>query len=237
MTETNQGTPIGENRLLAMLPADQRDRLLRAGEEVKMEVRDVLYEPNEPIAFVHFPIDGVASLLTVMDDGGIVEVATVGNEGMVGLPVFLGAGSIPGRAVAQVPGAAIRIPSTAFQEELGRNGTLRDSLQRYTQALFTLISQSAACNRLHPIDERCARWLLMTHDRVGGDQFQLTQEFLSQMVGVRRASVTVAAGALQKAGLIEYRRGIIRVEDRKGLEAASCECYGVIKREFDRLLG
>ena len=166
-----------------------------------------------------------------------MEMATIGREGMVGLPIFLEADTMPSRAFGQVPGGALRITAAAFTEEIKRNGPLVRVLNRYTLALFNQVAQTTACNRVHLLEQRCARWLLQTHDRVASDQFLLTQEFLAQMLGVRRSGVSAAAGLLQKAGLIRYARGRITVLDRPGLESAACECYGVIKREFDRLLG
>ncbi len=168
--------------------------------------------------------------------GVFSEVGTIGNEGMVGLPVFLGADQTPTEAFCQVEGEALRMRTDMFREEVKNGGGLVSILHRYTQALFTQIAQSAACNRLHSIEQRCARWLLLTQDRVEPDEFSLTHEFMGQMLGVRRATVTEVAGTLQKAGLITYNRGKITVLDRKGLEGASCECYQIIRQDYDRLL-
>jgi len=225
------------NRLLAALPRQDYERLRPSLEIVTSGIKDLVYEPNGPIAYVYFPLNCVFSLLTIMADGTAIEYATVGNEGMVGLPVFLGAETMPSRAYTQVPGEAVRMKAELFREAARPVGPLHDVLLRYTQALVSQLAQTAACNRLHSIEERCSRWLLMTHDRVAGDQFVLTQEFLGLMLGVRRQRVNAAAGLLQKAGLIRYRRGQITILDRQGLEAASCECYRVTRREFDRLLG
>ena len=227
----------GQNRLLEMLPEEYLERLRPHLELVTLDLRQNLYKPNEPIADVYFPISGVCSLVINMDDGAIVEVATVGNEGMVGLPVFLGAGMIPGEAFAQVAGQSFRLSADRLRQEVRNGGPFHDVLHRYTQALLNQISQSAACNRAHSIEQRCARWLLMTHDRVGGDDFLLTQEFLGQMLGVRRASVSEVASALQASGAIRYSRGIITVTDREGLERAACNCYRIVRDEYDRLLG
>jgi CRP-like cAMP-binding protein len=205
-------------------------------EPVSMTLKQVFYQPNGDIPYVYFPLSTVASLVVKMQDGQIVEVATVGNEGMVGLPVFLGARTFSGQAFTQVAGEAVRMPSTLFRSEVGRLSSLHEVLHHYTQALFTQISQSAACNRLHSVDQRCARWLLMTEDRVGAEQFPLTQEFLSQMLGVRRAGVSEVASRLQREGLIQYSRGIIKVVNRPGLEAAACECYAIVKQAYDHLL-
>lgn len=224
------------NQLLAALPQKDQERLTSLMKKVSLEIKDVVWEPNKPIENIYFPLTGVMSILSVMDDGLAAEIATVGSEGMVGLPVFLGAQTTPVRAVTQVPGEMLRMPAQVFKEEIGNEGALTALLHRYTQAMFVQIGQSAACNRLHSIEERCARWLLMTHDRVGTDKFPMTQEFLSQMVGVRRARVNTVARIFQRAGLIRYARGTITVLDRKGLEEASCECYRVIKDEYDRLM-
>ena len=195
-----------------------------------------LYDPYVPLEHVYFPEDGVASLLTQLDNGIETEVATVGREGMVGLPAFFGVESVPGRAIWQVSGKALVLPTKVLRRETRQGGALNDVLRLYAQGLFTQISQSASCNRRHEIVQRCSRWLLMTHDRVNGDEFELTHEFLSKMLGVRRAGVSVAAGILQKAGLIKYSRGRITILDREGLEAISCECYRIVREEFDRLL-
>ncbi len=229
--------PRGGNRLLESLPPDLRERLLPRLDRVQFAFKQIFYDVNQPITAVYFPISGVVSLVTITEDGGIVEVATVGNEGMVGIPLLLGAESTPGRAFVQVPGEGWRMEAAEFRAQLQRDDRLRDHLGRYTQSLFDQIAQSAACNRLHSINERCARWLLMTHDRVGRDEFPLTQEFLAQMLGVRRASVNAAASFLQRAGFIRYSRGVITILDRAGLESASCECYRILRDEFERLLG
>ena len=224
-----------ENRLLAALPQDEYERLVANMESVFLKFKQSVYEPNEPIEYVYFVQNGVTSLLNVMEDGREVEVATVGNEGMVGLPVFLGADKIPGRAFSQIPGDALRMKADVFKDKVTPGTRLHDLLQRYTQALFNQIAQGAACNSLHSVEERMCRWLLMTQDRVGEDEFPLTQEFLSQMLGVRRPTVSTAASILQKAGLIRYSRGNITILDREGLEASSCECYRIIQTEFERL--
>jgi CRP-like cAMP-binding protein len=205
-------------------------------EWVNLELKEVLFNVDVPIAHVYFPENTVVSVLGVMTDGSAVEVATVGREGMTGLPVFLGAQKTMAHALVQVPGQALRIEAGAFREQVQRLSGLRDVLNRYTQALFTLLSQGAACNRLHSIEERCARWLLQTRDRVGANEFPLTQQFLSQMLGVRRAGVSEVAAVLQDEGLIRYARGVITITHPAGLEAASCECYAIIKAEFDRLV-
>ncbi len=226
-----------ENRLLAALHADDRDRLMRRSERVSFGQGDPVYEPGAPIDHVYFPRTGVFSMLIAMRDGSSVEVGTVGNEGMVGLPAFLGAASSPARVFCQVPGESVRLPSDALWEDSGRGGPLSDLLRRYTQAVLDQISQSAACNHLHSLGQRLARWLLMTQDRAGSGDLPLTQDFLAQMLGVRRSSVSEVASSLQQAGLIRYHRGRVTVVDRPGLEVASCECYRVVRDEYDRLLG
>jgi CRP-like cAMP-binding protein len=224
------------NRILEALPAEDRDRLIRDMVLVSLPIKTVLFEPGEPIWAVHFPIDGVISLVTPLDDGAIVEVATVGNEGIVGVPLVLG-GSLAVRAISQVSGASLRMDGAAFLAELVRAGAFADLYHQYLSALFGQISQAAACNRLHTNEERLSRWLLMSHDRVGVDDFAITHEFLGQMLGSRRATVTLSAGILQAAGLIRYHRGHVSILDREGLEAVACECYGSIKRELDRVGG
>jgi CRP-like cAMP-binding protein len=226
-----------QNRLLRMLSPMVRQQLLPALELVTLNMKEILIAPDVPIHFVHFPLHGVVSLISTLSDGTMVEVATVGNEGLIGLPLFLHATSMPFTAFVQVPGKALRIEAVAFGRLL-REGTdeFNHLLYRYTQAFFSQLAQHVVCNRLHPVAQRCARWLLMTQDRVARDDFPLPQEFLAQMLGVRRAGVMAVTGRLQQAGLIRYRRGMVQVLNRAGLEAASCECYGVIRQEYDRLL-
>ncbi|MEH2070417.1 MAG: Crp/Fnr family transcriptional regulator [Nostoc sp.] len=225
-----------ENQLLASLPSEEYSRIVSYMESVPLEFKQTLYERNQPIEYVYFLTHGVASLLTVMADGTAVEVATVGNEGMVGLPVLLGADRIPGECFTQVPGYALRMRADAFKTYVTPGSQLYNLLQRYTQALFNDIAQSTACNRLHSIEQRFCRWLLTTTDRVGESTFPLTQEFLAQMLGVNRSSVSVTASLFQRAGLIQYVRGQMTVLDRSGLEATACECYRIVQGEFERLL-
>jgi CRP-like cAMP-binding protein len=201
-----------------------------------MEPRNPLYERNRAIEHVYFPEEGVGSIVTVLDDGKEIEVATVGYEGMIGLPLFLGAKKSTAKAFWQVPGRALVLKGTDLQREMENGSRLVDRLHLYIQAFFTQLSQSVTCNRVHNVKQRCARWLLMTHDRVEGDEFLLTHEFLSLMLGVRRSGVTEVAGRLQKGGLIRYSRGRMRICDRKSLERVSCECYRVVRDEFERLL-
>ncbi len=227
----------GENRLLADLPRDEYDRLLTDLQKVSLPLKEILYEANGPIPHVFFPLIGVVSLVIVMEGGFCLEVGLIGNEGMVGTPVFLGSQRSPTRAISQVPGEALRLETKVFQAEMKRGGALYGLVQRYTQAMINQISQSTVCNHRHSVEKRMCRWLLMSHDRVGTDEFPLTHEFLAQMLGVRRPTVTAGAGVLQTAGLISYHRGRVNILDRKGLEAASCECYDVVAKELDRLLG
>jgi CRP-like cAMP-binding protein len=230
--------PLGRlrNRLLRALPAAELARFAPALERVCMESRQLAFDVDVPIQYVYFPEDCVISVVGVMTDGSAVETATVGWEGMVGLPVFLGVECTPAQAFCQIPGDALRLDAGTLQREIDRSGQLRTILNRYTQAHFTQIAQASACNRVHTMRQRCARWLLQSHDRVGRDEFPLTQRFLSQMLGVRRATVTEAARSLQQAGLITYVHGRVTVRDRRGLERVACECYAIIRREFERLL-
>lgn len=227
-----------ENRLLAALPGDEYRRLEPHLERRTASLKQVLQEPGSQVHEVQFPVDSVISILNQMRDGPNVEVATIGNEGLFGLPVALGADAMNPREVATVPvpGEVIALGSAPFLEELAREGALAGLVRRYTQAFLSQVAQQVACNGLHLVEQRCARWLLLTHDRVGTDEFPMTQEFLAQMLGVRRATVTVATGGLQRAGFVEFRRGRLRVGDREGLEGAACECYGAIREVFDRLV-
>jgi CRP-like cAMP-binding protein len=231
------GEPFG-NRLLDALPLRVRRRFRDLLVVEHGELRQVLYAPGGQIDALYFPVEAVASVLTSLTDGAGVEIATVGNEGMVGAIVALGAEVMPAREFCQVqvPGTMLRMDRASFAEALAHDAPLRTLIQRYLQALFSQIAQQVACNALHSVEERCCRWLLLTHDRVDSDTFPITQEFLAQMLGVRRASVTLAASTLQQAGLIRYRRGELTVLDRAGLEDVACECYGVVRSEFERLL-
>jgi CRP-like cAMP-binding protein len=226
----------GENRVLALLPKSERERILARCERVVTEAKVILFRPNAAIGHVYFPLSGMASMVLTSRSGATVEVGTVGNEGMVGLPIYFGAKSSPTEGIWQVSGEALRMKTKDFVQELDNGGVLGTVLQRFSQALINQISQSVLCTNLHRIDRRLARWLLMTHDRAGTNEFGLTQQFVAQMLAVRRPSVTVAAGILQKAGLIRYARGNLAVVDRARLEASSCECYEVVKKESERLL-
>jgi CRP-like cAMP-binding protein len=231
----NARKPPG-NRLLAAFPREVYERLRPDLEAVSLAQKDVVHEPYGLIPYVYFPTRCVLSLVAVMGDSSIYELTTVGREGMFGLPVVLGTVTAPYRTLTQIPGDALRLSADAFRDALDRSAAAVRLLHRYAQVLFNQVAWSSACGRAHSIEQRCARWLLMTHDRVDSGKFPLTQEFLAQMLGVRRAGVSEAAGALQKAGLIRYTRGWITVLDRDGLEAACCECHQFIRSEYRRLL-
>ncbi len=228
--------PVGNN-LIAALSQEEYERLLPKLEPVSLSLKQILYEPSEPIEYVYFPNNAVASLLNLMQDGQTIEAATVGKEGMLGVPLLLGTTQIPLQALIQVPGDGLRMKADVFKAEVYWGTPLHTLLLRYTQALMNQISQTAACNCLHPVEARCSRWLLMTQDRVGSNYFPLTQEFLSYMLGVRRPSVSEVAATLHKSGLIDYHRGKVTIRSRQGLEAAACECYQSVNQEFRRLLG
>ena len=227
-----------KNRLLAALPEADFQRLLPDLTTIPTAAKQVFHHYGKTVEYVYFPNGGVASITAVLADGMMVETATVGLEGMLGIEAFFGKDAIaPGETMMQVPDTdAERLSVGALRRELARQGALSELLGRYAQATVAHMMQSTACNARHHIQERCARWLLTTHDRVGRDDFQLSHEFLAIMLGVRRQSVTVVAGILQSAGLITYKHGRVTVLDRKGLEAASCECYALIRRNFDALL-
>ena len=231
----HRGRPA--NRLLAALPPADYLRILPSLRLIPMKFKQVLQKHGEKVTTVYFPWGGVCSIVNVMQDGRMVEVATVGREGMIGITAFLGGDLPPGETFIQVPdGDGQAMSVEAFRAEVARNGPFRDLMNRWAQALTAMIMQSTACNGLHTVEERCARWLLMTHDRVDGNEFQLTHEFLAIMLGVRRPSVTLVMGTLHEAGIIDHGRKRTRIVDRRGLEDASCECYAVVKAQFDRLL-
>ncbi len=225
------------NRILSSLSAEVYEQIRHDLKVVPLTFRISLHEPGDKMPYVYFPNTGVISMLTVMEDGTAVEIATIGNEGMADLFVFLGLEESDARLLIQVPGTAMRMESERFRRHVEQIPELRRLLGYYAVALFALVAQSAACNRSHPAVQRCARWLLMTHDRVDSAEFPMTHVFLSEMLGIRRPSVSVAAEALQASGVLTYRRGKVTVLDRAGLEAASCECYGLMRARFDRLAG
>jgi CRP-like cAMP-binding protein len=226
-----------KNRLLRTLPADEFDRISKQLTAVSMRAREVFHKQGQPIRAVYFPGGGACSLTKVMEDGKVAEIATIGNEGMIGASVFFGDDISTGEALVQVAdGEAHTMRTDAFILEMGRHGAFYNRIIRYSQAFTTQIMQTTVCNGLHSAEQRCCRWLLMTQDRVGKDEFGLTHEFLAVMLGVRRPTVTLIAAKLQLAGLISYRRGFMTIVDRPGLEKASCECYETVKANFARLL-
>jgi CRP-like cAMP-binding protein len=226
----------GVNRLLATLPKNEYKRLLPKLKTVSLVLGEALYEPGDVIKYVYFPNDSIISLISELSETSSLEIGMVGNEGMAGLAVFMGVQSSSTRALVQGAGTAMRMSSAAVRTEANQLGSLHHLLHRYSHSLLTQVSQSSACNRFHFVNARLARWLLMTNDRLGAEEFPLTQEFLSNMLGVRREGVSKAAGALQAAKLIRYSRGMITVLNRRGLEAKSCQCYAIIKAETDAYL-
>ncbi|HEX7997038.1 MAG TPA: Crp/Fnr family transcriptional regulator [Pyrinomonadaceae bacterium] len=229
--------PTTANRILNALTRSEYERLTPHLEAVKLLKGEALYHPDQPITHVYFPDSGTVSIVAPFEDGATVEVGMVGNEGMFGVSIFLGSISTPLLAQVQMPGDGLRMRADVLRKEFKKGGQLQDLLLRYTQAFITQIAQTAACNRAHGMEERLAKWLLMCQDRSHSKDLELTQEFIATMLGARRASVTEAAGQLQKSGFISYCRGQIRINDREGLEALSCECYPTIKKEFNRLIG
>ncbi|TMH06470.1 MAG: Crp/Fnr family transcriptional regulator [Betaproteobacteria bacterium] len=224
------------NHLLAALPPDERARWLPALEPVEMPLGHVLYESGMAMTHVYFPATSIVSLLYVMEDGASAEIAVVGNEGIVGVALFMGGETTPSRAVVQSAGLGFRLRGQLLKEEFKRSGPVLHLLLRYTQALITQMAQTAVCNRHHSLDQQLCRWLLLSLDRLHSDELVMTQELIADMLGVRREGVTEAAGHLQQAGLIRYRRGHITVLDRDRLEQRACECYAVVKKEYGRLL-
>lgn len=224
------------NHLLAALPTTEWQRWQSQLELVDLKLGQVLYEAGCKMSFVYFPIDAIVSLLTVLEDGDSAEIAVVGNEGIVGVSLFMGGETTPSRAVVQSAGRSIRLSAHVLKSEFNISPAVMHLLLRYTQALITQMTQTAACNRHHSLDEQLCRWLLLSLDRLHGTHLVMTQELIANMLGVRREGVTEAAGRLQRAGLISYSRGKINVLDRSGLEQRSCECYAVVKKEYDRLL-
>jgi CRP-like cAMP-binding protein len=226
-----------KNRLLARLPAAEYQRLVARMRPVTLDFRLVLYRTGAPIDCVYFLNSGTASALTIMEDGSAIEVATIGNEGLVGLGALLADKTSANEVIMQIAGDGLRMDIDVLEEEAGRDSPLRRQLLLYQTAFLTQVSYSVACNGLHSVQQRCCRWLLMTHDRVDGDEVPLTHEFLGIMLGVRRASVTEVLRPLNERGLLNNGRGSISILDRSGLEGLACECYRKVKSEFDRLLG
>jgi len=224
------------NRLLACLPSADFQRLRPHLKTLPIAAKHIFHRRNEPVRDIIFPNGGVASVTTAMQNGAMVEIATVGDEGFVGINAVFGTDTIAGETMMQVPDTSVEsLPVETFRQELARGGPFSEGIQRYAQGFVLLTMQSIACMALHPVHERCCRWLLMTHDRMRRDDFHLSHEFLAMMLGSTRPTVSLVAGTLQKAGLIQYVHGHITILDRQGLEAASCECYATVKRHFDRL--
>ena len=224
------------NRLLAALPAEEYQRLAASLERVAMPLGEAVYESGGPQGFVYFPTTSIVSLLYVLKDGATAEIAVAGNDGLVGIALFMGGETTPSRAVVQSAGEGWRLRAALLKKQFERGGALQHLLLRYTQALITQMAQTAVCNRHHSVDKQLCRWLLLSLDRLPGNRLVMTQELIANMLGVRREGVTEAAGKLQKHGLIEYSRGRITVLDRARLEQSVCECYAVVKAEYDRLL-
>ena len=222
------------NHLLAALPAQAYNRLIPHLETVSLPFMGVLYESGDPIEHVYFPGEGLISLLVIMADGRAREIGLIGREGMLGTAAVLGMSATPSRALIQLPGSAVRLKIEALRIELERGGALPGVLQRYAQALFTQVSQSAACVSSHAVDKRLSRWMVMTHDHAPGDEFEMKQEFMAMMLGVTRSVVSRAAGRLQHEKMISYTRGRVTILDRHRLEASACECYAVVKEEYAR---
>ena len=224
-----------ENHILDALPADERDRLFPHMHLVEMPLGTALYESGDELRHIYFPIDSIISLLYVMKNGASAEIAVVGNEGAIGVALFMGGATTPSRAIVQSAGRAYRLSSRRLKEEFNRHGQMLHLLLRYTQSLITQMAQTAVCNRHHSVDQQLCRWLLLSLDRLSGMRLNMTQELIANMLGVRREGVTTAAGKLQALGVIKYARGRITVLDRPKLEKLSCECYAVVKQETDRL--
>jgi CRP-like cAMP-binding protein len=236
MSLITRPNPRIENRLLAALQPEAYERLLPRLQEVSFSLGEVVYEIAGHLDYVYFPTTAIVSLLYTMENGATAEMGLTGNDGVVGIALFMGGDTMPNRAVVQSAGGALRMKAKALQDEFALGGQFQQLLLRYTQALITQISQTAVCNRLHSVEEQLCRWLLLSHDRVKADELIMTQELIADMLGVRREGVTVAAGRLQDAGAISYVRGHIKILNRQKLEGAVCECYRVVKDEFERLL-
>lgn len=237
MPPVRESSPTSGNRLLAALPTADYQRLLPELMPVKFSLGEVIYESQGRMESVYFPTSSHVSLLYTMEDGATAEVGLVGNEGLVGIALFMGGDTTPNRAIVQGAGDAFKMKAAVIQEEFRRGGTLQLLLLRYTQALITQISQTAVCNRLHTTEQRLCRWMLMTHDRTQTDQLEMTHEFISNMLGIQREAVSLVAHRLRDRGAIDYKRGHIQIIDRRILEEISCECYQVVKVEHQRLMG
>lgn len=227
---------IYKNQLLSALPSDVRARWEKQIELINLPLGEVLYESSEKMNYVYFPEDCIASLLFVLENGASTEIAVVGHEGLIGISIFMGGETTPNRAVIQSAGKSFRVPSHFVKDEFHRSVEVMHLLLRFTQALVTQMTQTAVCNRHHALDQQLCRWLLLSMDRLTGNELVMTQELIANMLGVRREGVTLAAGNLQADGLIRYTRGRIEVLDRPALEARTCECYALVKNEYKRLL-
>jgi CRP-like cAMP-binding protein len=234
---TTATRPQTSNRIINALTRSEFESLSAHLDSVNLSPREILYRPEQPVTHVYFPNRGTVSLVSTFEDGETVEVGMVGNEGMFGVNVFLGSVTTPLMAQVQLPGDALRMRAEVLMKEFGKCGQLQDLLLRYTQAFITQIAQTAACNRAHHVEGRLAKWLLMCGDRAQSKELALTHEFIASMLGIRRAGITEAACLLKSAGLISYTRGNLTIVDREGLEALSCECYPLVKKEFTRLIG
>jgi len=233
----NSPSQVSSNRLLSALPEAEYKRLLPDLKQVSFALGDVVYEPGAPQHYLYFPTTSIISLLYTMENGMIAEMGSVGNDGVLGISLFMGAHSVPNRAVVQIAGRALRMPEKVLQREFSAGGPFQLLLLRYTMAFIAQLSQIAVCSRLHSVEQRLCRWLLLSHDRMKSNELQMTQEFIANILGSRREGVTVAAGRLQDAGIISYNRGRIMILDRAGLELHVCECYQVVKNAFQQLLG
>lgn len=225
------------NKLLAALSTKSYNRLIPHLELIGFRLGETLYPPKEAIRYVYFPHKSIISMVNILEDGSMVEVGLIGSEGLVGTSLLSGDDISLYQAVVQVADGGMKMTAEAFIQEIKENAELNNLVHRYSQALFTQVAQTAACNRLHPIVERLARWMLLAHDRMESETLQLTHEFIATMLGARRAGVTIAAGTLQGAGMITYSRGKVIIKDRERLEEASCECYRIVRNEYNRLLG
>jgi CRP-like cAMP-binding protein len=230
-------SPRLTNHLLAALPCEDFDILAPRLERVRIKLGQPLYESGRALQHVYFPVAGIVSMLYVTKSGASAELAVIGCEGIVGISLFMGGETTPNRAVVQATCDAYRLGAMHLKKEFARGGAMQHQLLKYTQALITQISQTAVCNRHHSVEQQLCRWLLLSLDRLPSNELKMTQELIANMLGVRRQGVTEAAGALERDGLIHYKRGAITVRDRGGLEARSCECYDVVRGEYDRLLG
>ncbi|QQS34457.1 MAG: Crp/Fnr family transcriptional regulator [Acidobacteriota bacterium] len=226
-----------QNHLLSALPDEDFDRINSNLETVSLELGEALYESGDRMTHIYFPTTAIISLLYIMENGGTAEIGITGNNGLVGVALFMGGDTTSNRAVVQSAGKAVRMTADALRTEFKLGGVFQDVLLRYTQALLTQISQTAVCNRLHTVEQQLCRWLLINHDQLPADTLVMTHELIANMLGVRHEGVSIAAGNLQKLGLIEYARGAVHILDREGLEKVCCECYKVVSDEYDRLLG